>query len=132
MAPFNFRRSGSQRYSLSRQQTTSPEGLNSSRNALIAVTVRLQGGLDFVQAVQERQEIVILEPRKRYFDRHPVFLRQFNRDPFRKRMVLLPVREVEHDRHPLFDIASRTIKKSATQLEQGCSLAGSGLAQDEQ
>ena len=84
---------------------------------MIAVTVRLQGGLDFVQAVQERQEIVILEPRKRYFDRHPVFLRQFNRDPFRKRMVLLPVREVEHDRHPLFDIASRTIKKSASQLE---------------
>jgi hypothetical protein len=36
MAPFSFKRVGSQRYSLSRQQTTSPDGLNSSINALIA------------------------------------------------------------------------------------------------
>src|SRR5208283_5603081 len=38
IAPFSFRRLGSQRYSLSRQQTTSPEGSDPSMKSLIAAT----------------------------------------------------------------------------------------------
>src|ERR1700757_2085990 len=46
MAPLSFRRFGSHRYSLRRQQATSPDGIISSIKALIAVT---QSGCNAVE-----------------------------------------------------------------------------------
>jgi hypothetical protein len=60
-SPATQDRAGSR--TLNRQQTTSPEGLNSSINVLTAAA---QSGckvdLDFIQAILERKEIVLLEP----------------------------------------------------------------------